>query len=284
MKKRLNERALKKMDDLFAIFDCVEESLPPIEAPYTCASCGSEDLPVSQKGDNICSNCGYSEHVQQQVKSWSAQHQERRRSDTKDLFSDIAGKGFSDNIARTANDIFALVISGKTRRSASRIGIVCGCLFDSYKINSPQHQMALDYSIIYNRFNIGRKAALKGLKEVTLCLSIHHRESEVYMRLAVCNFGAREFINNYMSSLTAQKGAAERVCSLFSEISRFEHLGRSRPQAVAAGIVYYWIKEENKQIALDALVQLSGLKKNTIEKMESDIRKRVLARSLDLSA
>lgn len=265
-------------EDLFAIFEITKPTVTPTASDSqcrVCINCGSSEPPVIKKHSKICSDCGHSEIIQEQTKSWSAQHQERRKNDSKDLFSDIAGKGFSDNIAQTANEIFVLIISGRTRRSASRLGIICGCIFDSYKINAPLHQMALDYSIIYGRFNMGRKAALKGLKEVALCLAIHHRESDVYMRLAYCNSGARAFISNYACGLTTQKDAAELICSLFNQLALVEHMGRARPQTVAAGLVYYWIKEENKPIALEALMQVSGLKKNTIEKIEADIRKKM---------
>ena len=76
-----------------------------------------------------------------------------------------------------------------------------------------------------------------------------------------------------MEELKANETDIISLKKLYNDIDmNNSKLNRSRPQSVAAGLVYYWLLENNKKITLKTFSKITELSELTITKLEKDIR------------
>lgn len=71
-------------------------------------------------------------------------------------------------------------------------------------------------------------------------------------------------MDNFQSSDEQKKEVSEIYSRIKNKSSK---LNRSRPQSVASGLVYYWIKKNGKDISLKQFIKKVGLSELTINKI-----------------
>lgn len=174
-----------------------------------------------------------------------------RKIEDKSIYKDVDGMGFSEKIISDANEIFLEVMNGQTKRRKSRKGIVFACIFYAYKINeNPQ-----PYEDLSQLFRLSKKSALQGLKKVSL-------NTPKSSRIHAVQITPLHIVDNIMDNFNATQEQKEEVHQLYEKVKNKSYkLNRARPQSVAVGLTYYWIRLTKKDISIKDFTQITRLSK-----------------------
>lgn len=247
----------------------VLDTLLATPSPPACdvGECSHESI-FNDKHTSLCASCGevISKTISQErdwyFKSGSNPSRTQLRTiDDRTIYKDVENLKFSDHVVHIANNIYQGVTEQKVYRGNARRAIISACIFHAYKIiGEPQI-----YKNLIKTFNLNRKIGLKGLKHV----SIHApKGSPIYTNYIT----PRTFICYFMEKLQASEETKLRVNELYATIEdRSNKLMRSRPQSIAAGLVYYWTKSQGIDIPLKSFSHMSDLSELTIIKIEKEI-------------
>lgn len=236
-------------------------------------TCSHPDT-TNEKGVDICTECGQEITKQiQNTKEWRYYGQtdtrhssdpnrvQIRKSEERNIYKDVENMGFSDKIITEANKIYFQVTKGQIFRGNSRKAIVFACIFHAYKLSGkPQ-----SHEKLINVFNLNRKTGLKGLKHVNLYAPKNSNIRTMYITPI-------NLVEEIMDKFSATKEQKEEVIELYNQIkNKSSRLNRSRPQSVGAGIVYYWICLNKKDISLKQFTKKVSLSELTINKIAKEI-------------
>jgi len=234
----------------------------------------THDRVHSEQGVDVCVQCGQeiSKRVDP-IKEWryygrSEGHSvsdptrvQVRKTDERSIHKDVANMGFSEKVIRIANDLYFQVTKGKIFRGNSRKAIIFACIFHAYKLtgNPKSHEKLISV------FNLKRKTCLRGLKHVNL-----HAPKTSPIRTSYIT--PVNLIEEIMDKFSASEIQKKEVVALYHCIkNRSSQLNRSRPQSVASGLVYYWIKNSGKEITLKQFTDKIPLSELTINKITREI-------------
>lgn len=236
-------------------FQLLENLLCEENAAFTCTHART----VVDKNMYVCSDCGYSEKVKDGQTYVS--HKVYKRSDKDyNITSSLSLKGFDSEVIATANKIYNCVVDDKTRRTGNKSSIICACVFQAFKI----HNEPVDYSEIYEKYGIKRKSALKGLKIVNA--EIAHRKDLSFHNVILTPIIPENFIVSYMEELKASEESIKEVLEIYKKIKVYEELDMSRPQSIAAGVIFYWLKKRGTLEAMKIIEDQAKLSQLTISK------------------
>ena len=220
-----------------------------------CVSCGEE---VSKKIQN-CKEWRY--YGQTDSKNTDPNRVQIRKLDERGIFKDVENMGFSDKIICEANKIYFEVTKGQIFRGNSRKAIVFASIFHAYKLSGkPQ-----SHDKLIQVFNLNRKNGLKGLKHVNL----YAPKTSTIRTTYITPVNLIEEIMDKFSATIEQK---EEVVCIYNQIrNKSSRLNRSRPQSVASGLIYYWIKDKQKDITIKQFTKKVNLSELTINKIAAEI-------------
>lgn len=260
--KKLVENYRKQCDDEDENDEYVEKKI---------GVCSHENT-VSEKGLNVCVDCGL--ELQQKIvhnKEWKylgqldSKHMAtlsdpKRKNEERTIFKDVENLDFSERIVAIANVIYTKVTGGHIFRGNSRKSIVFACIFHAFKMEGkPQ-----SHDKLIKIFGLDRKTALKGLKYVIL-KAPKGTVKTTYITPA-------NLIEEIMDLFGATLSQKQEVIELFHQLkNKSSRLNRSRPQSMASGIVYYWIRLKKKNISIKEFVQKVSLSEMTINKLVREI-------------
>jgi transcription initiation factor TFIIIB Brf1 subunit/transcription initiation factor TFIIB len=225
---------------------------------------------INENGTSLCTDCG--EEILKQImheKEWRYYGQsdtkhasdpnrvQPRKQDERTIYKDVENMGFSEKTVTIANKMYMEVTQGKIKRGDSRKAMVFACIYLAYKATGkPQpHENFLRV------FKITKKDALQGLKNVVL----YAPKSSV---INSSNITPLHLIDNIMNMFKITEKEIEDVKNLYYKIyNKNSRLNRSRPQSTAAGLIYYWILINNKDIPLKTFAKKVELSELTISKV-----------------
>lgn len=227
---------------------------------------------IEQLGHLICLECG--EEVEQKLISGRECGQEIKSADNisrcssrrnldKNLYKDVENKGFSDSIVSVANNIFSCCIKNRIRRDKTRESIVLACVFEAYKMEKdPQ-----SFDSLLKHFNISRKKALEGIKFVNINLPKEYKKKTRYIT-------PKDLIKNILENFNIRQDSIDDIHVFCDKVlSKKSSLNDSRPYSIAAGIIYYWIVANNKNITIKEYKEKVKLSESTILKIYKEIHK-----------
>jgi len=184
-----------------------------------------------------------------------------RKSGERNISNDVQNMGFSETIITVADKLYKQVTNGKIYRGNSRKSIIFACIFHAYKL-SGNHQTAENLIKI---FGLNRKNGLKGLKIVNVNAP---RDSEIHKTFIT----PIHLIEEIMSKFFATKKQIEQVRELFYKTkNKSSKLNRSRPQSIAASLVFYWIKLTKLSINIKQFSEKVNLSELTILRNTKEI-------------
>lgn len=228
---------------------------------------------ITEKGTRVCTDCGEEiSNIVDNEKEWNyygdnskrsidPNRVQARRNDDKSIYKDVEHLGFNDHIITKANKLYEEVSGGHIYRGDSRKGIIFACVFHACK----QSKNPYSHSKLLEIFNIERKTGLDGLKKVHLKVG----KGSTILTTYITPLNLVEEIMNDFSATDEQK---REVTDLYKKIeNRSSKLNRSRPQSIASGLVYYWIKHKDNKISLKEFAQKVSLSELTINKIAKEI-------------
>ena len=183
---------------------------------------------------------------------------QQRKIGTRTIYDDVKNMKFPEKIVDIANTLYTKVTNKEIYRGTFRKAIIFACIFHGHKMAGvPQ-----SHDNLIKVFGLARKSGLKGLKFVSM-RSLEVRSS------CITPISLIEEIMNRFNATESQK---EEVINLYDKIkNRSSKLNRSRPQSIAAGLTFYWICSNNKNIAIKEFVSQVELSELTVQKITKEI-------------
>jgi hypothetical protein len=253
-----------------AMFDHYSESQTSVNdcESQTSVACTHKNI-VNNGGSDICRSCGIElQKTTSHDKEWryyghsDGRHsndpnrvQQRVDSD-KTIFKDIEVMEFDKAIAESANELYIEITNGK--------------IFHAFKkLMQPQ-----SHEVLCQKFGITKKIGLRGLKFINLNAP---KTSGVH----TAHITTSSIIGDIMNNIGSTESQKQEVISLYNLIkNRSSKLNRSRPQSVACGLIYYWLKKEEINITLRDFSNKTDLSELTIQKITLEINS-IITKSLE---
>lgn len=220
--------------------------------------------------NNICTECGMEvEPLKPNDKEWTfygasdTKHSSDptrcyiRRQTDKSIHSDISHLEISEHIKDIANDIYKQACKEQIHRGAFRKAIIFASVYHAYKLDgNPQNCNSL-----IKLFNIKKKTGLRGIKYLNEHLPKTSPIRTIYI-------GAEHLIREFMKKLEARDDQIQKVTTLYQQVKgQSEIINRSRPQSIAAGVIYYYILLQKKNIDIKDFLRQVELSELTIRKI-----------------
>lgn len=234
--------------------------------------CQHEDV-IYENNMLICSECG--QEVKKTIsfgkdfKSSSPGKNNtrciQRKFEQRSIFNDLHQYQFPQNIIDTANQIFISVTKGGTFRGQYRLSLIFACIYNSYK----QHRMTISIDKLKEKFNniITNKSISRGLRDVGIRLKDNGKLSTFH--ITPC-----DLVEEILMQFEANSNQISDVKQIYKKIeNKSSILNRSRPQSVAAGIVYWYMCKNSKNITIEDFSKRVKLSTLTIMKLYTEISK-----------
>jgi transcription initiation factor TFIIIB Brf1 subunit/transcription initiation factor TFIIB len=183
-----------------------------------------------------------------------------RKTQERSIHADIHHLAISEHIKDLANGIYNDICSQKIHRGIFRKSIVFAAVFYAYKVDrTPQ---SCDHLI--NLFKIKRKSALKGLKYVNEHLPPRSPLRTLYIT-------PEDLIQEFIGKYDTTPAHVAALLDLFHRIKgRSDVLNRSRPQSIAAGVIYYFSVSQGRPLNLKEFVKKVHLSELTVVKVAKE--------------
>lgn len=184
-----------------------------------------------------------------------------RKLEERNIYKDVESMGFSDKIVSLANQIYIQVTKGKIFRGNSRKAIIFASIYHSFKVqDKPQ-----PHENLIKIFKLDRKNALKGLKHVNLNIP---RDSVIHTTYIT----PINLVEDIMDKFYATPDHKKEVRELYERIAnKSSKINRSRPQSIAAGLVFFWICYKGLDISIKDFASKTDLSELTINKISREI-------------
>lgn len=257
----------KKMS--FSLYDTLKKQNETRETLPSCTHANK----IFEKGLYLCMNCGVEVPFDKEMTSKFTNDTTRcyiRKVKDKSIYEDVKHLHISDHIKDIANGIYTEVCGSKVHRGAYRRAIVFASIFHAYKLDhNPQ---TCDKLIAL--FDIRRRDALKGLKFIN-----EHAPGNSPLRTTYIT--PENLLIDYMKqfNITLEQRAA--ILDLYNKVKgKSSLLNRSRPQSVAAGILFYYNSQQEHSINVKDFTKKVGLSELTIQKISGEIQRLVSDKSV----
>lgn len=257
--------------DIFETF--TQQSSSNEELSETKEDCSHTHI-LTDKGIIVCNDCGlemsakdtnsdeWKYHGLNDMKNSTNINQcYIRKMKDKTIYQDVSNMNISEHIKDIANDIYTEVCKEKVHRGTRRKSIIFASVFHAHKIN--RQPQSCDRLI--KMFNIKRKDALKGLKYVNENISKTSPVRTLYIT-------PEHIIHEFLCQFEVSEQKQQEIIDLYRNIKdKSSTLNRSRPQSVASGVIWYWIKQNQKSINIKEFTRKVNLSELTVTKMAKEI-------------
>ena len=256
------------MDDLYEIL--LRRTIVQEETSNQNNKCKDNHLhTITENGITTCISCGieinYPDKNQTDVQQTTGNkdHYFFRKSNEKSIYNDIKHLNIPDNVKDKANEIFTEVCEKKTKRSTKRKSIIFGAVYNAYKLNNDPRT----FESLRPMFDITRKDAANGLKFISEHISKDSPIRTIYIT-------PEHIIKDFMTKFNATRTQIEDVVDIYRSVkSKSGILNRSKPQSVAAGVIYYYIIHNDKKIPIKEFTKKVNLSELTINKISKEVEK-----------
>lgn len=244
------------------------------ESPKDKAGTGCQHLNTVDEGGVVaCTDCGQEIERATDDKEWryygpsdtkrsaDPNRVQKRKVDEKSIFKDVENMGFSDKMITAGNKIYLESTRGSILRGTSRKSVIFASMFYSYKQDGkPQvHDKLLSV------FGLTRKVALAGMNYVNR----HSPRDAMFRGVYITPL---HLVGEIMDRFSATEVQKQQVESLYNQIEHTSSkLLGSRPQSVAASLVYYYIESKKINISLKQFSEKVNLSDLTILKLSKEI-------------
>jgi hypothetical protein len=188
-----------------------------------------------------------------------------KREYVRSIYNDLDGKDIPEKVGIIADKLYSEITKGGIRKKTNRTSIIFGCVYEAYK----QYGNPVEFDKLISIFNINRKSASKGIKFVNFQMP-----KELYSDHSYTNISIKTLIKNIMDLFESKDVYVNQVIEIYEKIkNKSRVLNGCWLQSLSAGLVYYWIKINDKAISLKDYAIRVNLSEITIKKMITEIEK-----------
>lgn len=185
-----------------------------------------------------------------------------RKNNEKSIYPYISHLDIPTKIQDIANEIYREVCDKRTKRSTKLGAIIFGCCYHAYKINGTPKT----FQNMKEMFDVTRTEASVGLKFINEYLSKDSPARTIYIT-------PEHIIMEFMDKFNATKEQTEKVVEIYRFVKgKSGVINRSKPQSVAAGVIYYYIIQNNKKIPMKEFTKKVNLSELTVNKISKEVQ------------
>jgi transcription initiation factor TFIIIB Brf1 subunit/transcription initiation factor TFIIB len=257
--------------ELFDILNALDYSAEKINEKQKC----KHESIITDSGVQICEHCGLELNAREDedTDDWkyygindSSNSVDPgrcyiRKAKEKVIYQDVEHLNISNYIKDIANNIYIEACKSRLRRGVARKGIVFACVFNAYKIdNNPQ-----SYPVMVQTFGISSKSAHSGLKFIN---QNSPRNSVVRHTYITPEHIIKEFLRKFEVS----QDKCEEMIQVYNFVkNKSTLLNGSKPQSVASGIIWYWLRFNGKNVSIKEFVNKVHLSELTVTRNAKEI-------------
>jgi len=212
----------------------------------------------------MCTSCGFELDIDQNTFLYEPTRCYIRKNKDPTIYPDIKHLNISNHVKDIANEIYVQTCKDKLKRATNRKGIIFAAVFHAYKLlENPQ-----SCDMLISLFNIKRKDALKGIKYIHEFAPQNSPIRSVYIT-------PEHLIHEFMSKFQSTSEQRTQIVDIYRKIKdKSTIISRSRPQSVAAGVIYYYIiSQEYNNIDIKDFVKKVNLSELTIQKIAKECQR-----------
>lgn len=227
---------------------------------------------ITHHGSILCSDCGMEVNQTIYDKDWKyygindVKYSSDpnscyiRKDSEKTIYGDLENMDISQHIQDIGNTIYMQACNG-LHRGGFRKSIIFAAIFHAYKIdNKPQ-----SCGKLIKIFDIARRDASRGMKFINENTPKNSPLRNIYIT-------PEHMINEYLQSFSVSEDKQQEILDLYNYVkNRSSILNRSRPQSVASGVIWYWIKLHKRNISIKDFTKRVGLSELTVNKNAKEI-------------
>ena len=249
--------------------NCIHENTMVDNGVTHCMDCGEEvSRDISQDKEWRFYGHGDSVHCSDPNRC------QIRKKEERNIYKDVEGKGFSQKIINTANNIYSEVTKKKKKnkddpdvyqiyRGTSRKAIVFACIFSAYKL----HGMPETWEELSKVFKLDRKDCSTGIKHIS-------KFAPKKSPLRTTYITPIDLVDSIMDKFDATKDQKLEVINIYKQIENSSYkLNQSRPKSVACSLVYFWIKKTGKDMSIKDFTDNVQLSEITVDKLSKEIER-----------
>lgn len=261
--------------DYFNVFND-EECVTVQESVTDNTSCTHLNT-TTVNSDVTCTDCGMIvDKVQTYEKEWRHYGSETksnparcmaRKTQGVIILKDLENFGIPRNVITIANEIYVQVTKGHIKRGkSSRKAIIAACLFHAYKkIGQPKSCDTLRDML--KDIGLDKSDFIFGLKQVALNTEKSEDIHSTYIT-------PKDIVIEIMNLLNSNELQKQEVISLYeSIISKSLLFKESRPQSVAAGLVFHYITTTGIYMNIKEFSTKVKISELTINKIRNEIKR-----------
>ncbi len=184
-----------------------------------------------------------------------------RKVSERSIHSDIQHIEISEHIKDVANTIYNSIADDKVHRGTFRKSVIFATVFYAFKsVHNPQ-----SCDNLIQLFKIKRKNALKGIKYVNM-----HLPGKSTLRTSYIT--AQDLVCDFMKRFDCVPQQVDEVLAMCATVQKHasDMLSRSRPQSVAAGVLYHYCMTRRRPVNSKEFSSLVGVSEMTILKIARD--------------
>lgn len=256
-----NNQSITFEENKLESVSCIHENTVMVNSDLTCTDCGVivEKIQTYEKEWR---------HYSNESKSNPARCMARKTQGVI-ILKDLENMGIPRNVINIANELYIQVTKGKIKRGKkSRKAIIVACLFHAYKkIGQPKSCDALRE--ILKDIGLDKSDFLHGIKQIALNIEKSEDIHSTYIT-------PKDIVIEIMNLLNSNESQKEDVITLYeSLISKSRLFKESKPQSVAAGVVFHYILTSGISMSIKEFAVKVKISELTINKIRNEI-KRVL--------
>jgi transcription initiation factor TFIIIB Brf1 subunit/transcription initiation factor TFIIB len=239
-----------------------KNKIPTDEDKITCEDCGTilSDNNVSYSKDWKFQNSGTNSTKKNQTRSL------HKGGEVKTIDNDVVKLDISSDLKSRANDLFAITTKGNIFRGVKRKALIYICIVEAAKEISKEVDMY--YLLDFFSLQQSRHAISSAFKEFTIATNhLNFNQKPKYIT-------AVDLIPSILKSVSADDRQIADVLKIHNLIDGASNqLRTSRPQSIAAGVVYYYCEKTGKRIDISVISNISKVSPLTIKRNASEIEK-----------
>jgi transcription initiation factor TFIIIB Brf1 subunit/transcription initiation factor TFIIB len=179
-----------------------------------------------------------------------------RKSEEKNIYSDLKAYDISQEIKDKANEYYLVVTDGEIHRGAYRKSIIYACIFNALKeLGTPEFPDKLS-----KQFGLTRKQLCKGITKFSTGMVNYKKKMNITNKTAPKYISPLEFIPKIMSKFSKDQIHVTRITQIYETAKlRAKWVGRSNPQSIVCGLVYYYLRMMGTKINISEFATIMGI-------------------------
>jgi hypothetical protein len=221
-----------------------------------------------EHGRVCCISCGVQQVARDAVHSVGPfpdqDNMQVRRSDDRTIIGDLLKMNLSYEVCQYANKKFVSVTRGKTFRCKSRRALMCCSVFLAQK---ELHGMA-DHQALQELFDVDSRKIMQAMK--VLCFT--SKESSRGTSDNVFAVSTEEITRRTMELFGASNSHVNEAINILADVKdKSILLSRSRPQSMAASVVFFWIVVNRQPINMERFKRYTNISPTTMARYCTEI-------------